>query len=223
MRRAANILRRYVLSLCGAAALLLLGLLCIAPLANAADAIPQQAARYRADLTRCARLYWGFEAPVATFAAQVHQESRWREDARSPVGAQGLTQFMPATAKWMGNVDPELAGAQPFNPGWALRALAAYDRWLWERVRASTPCDRMAMALSAYNGGLGWIAKDKAMAARNGYEPLDWFDSVESFNSGRNAAAFRENRHYPRRILYELEPLYHDAGWGKGACDAYYQ
>jgi len=183
-----------------------------------AGSIPAQAARYRAELVRCARLHWGLSAPVATFAAQVHQESCWRADAKSPVGAQGLTQFMPATAAWIGNVDPQLADAQPFNPGWALRALSAYDKWLWQRVDARDPCERMAMALASYNGGLGWVKRDKALAARNGADPLAWFDSVERFNAGRNAGAFRENRGYPRRILRTLEPMYVAAGWGRGVC-----
>lgn len=185
-----------------------------------AETIPAQAVRYRADLTRCARVHWGLDAPVATFAAQVHQESRWRPDARSPVGAQGLTQFMPATARWMPNIDPELANAQPYNPGWALRALSAYDKWLWERVDARSPCDRMAMTLSSYNGGLGWIGRDKALARKLGADPLAWFDSVERFNAGRSASAYRENRGYPRRILLTLEPLYMQAGWGRGVCHA---
>ncbi len=139
--------------------------------ARAAETIPADAARYRADLTRCARLAWGLEAPVATFAAQLHQESRWRPNAKSPVGAQGMAQFMPGTARWIATAVPDLAGNQPYNPGWALRALTAYDRWLWDRVEARTPCERMAMALSAYNGGLGWIARDKALAARRGLDP----------------------------------------------------
>ena len=183
-----------------------------------AETVPLQAARFKADLTRCARMYWGFSAPVATFAAQVHQESRWNPNAVSPVGAKGLTQFMPGTSAWMGNVDPELASNQPFNPGWALRALTAYDKWLWDKVDAREPCDRMAMTLSAYNGGLGWVPKDKALARKRGADPLEWFDSVERFNAGRSAAAFKENRGYPRRILRDLEPLYVQAGWGRGVC-----
>lgn len=31
--------------------------------------------QYRRDLTRSARLVWGLDAPVATMAAQIHQES----------------------------------------------------------------------------------------------------------------------------------------------------
>lgn len=183
-----------------------------------AEGVPPQAVRYRADLIRNARVSWGLDAPVATFAAQVHQESRWRPDARSPVGAQGLTQFMPATARWMGNVDPELANAQPYNPAWALRALCVYDRWLFERVHAATECDRMAMTLSSYNGGLGWIARDQAVAKRRGLDPLEWWGGLETVNAGRSAQAWKENRGYPVRILRVLEPLYVAAGWGREVC-----
>lgn len=185
--------------------------------AAAAD-IPQDALKHRADLTRNARAVWGLDAPVATFAGQVHQESRWRPEAVSPVGAQGIAQFMPATADWIAEAYPVLADQQPFNPGWGLRALVTYDRHLWERIKAATPCDRMAMTLSAYNGGLGWVWRDQKLAAAQGADGARWFDQVEQFNAGRHAAAFRENRGYPRLILLTFEPRYTAAGWGRGSC-----
>ena len=185
--------------------------------AAAAD-IPQGALKHRADLTRNARAVWGLDAPVATFAGQVHQESRWRPEAVSPVGAQGIAQFMPATADWIADAYPALADQQPFNPGWGLRALVTYDRHLWERIKAATPCDRMDMTLSAYNGGLGWVWRDQKLAAAQGADSARWFDQVEQFNAGRHAAAFRENRGYPRLILRTFEPRYTAAGWGRGSC-----
>ncbi|OLN30430.1 Phage lysin [Desulfovibrio sp. DV] len=197
----------------------LLVLLAMLSLARA-ESIPPEALRHRAELTRCSRYAFGLSAPVATLAAQVHQESRWRETAVSLVGARGLAQFMPATSKWIGDIVPELAGNTPFNPGWALRALAEYDKWLWDRVAARDDCQRMAMTLAGYNGGLGWVQRDKALAKRQGADPLTWFGQVERFNAGRYAAAFRENRGYPRRILGTLEPLYIRAGWGQGVCHA---
>ncbi|ECE5264246.1 lytic transglycosylase domain-containing protein, partial [Salmonella enterica] len=42
---------------------------------------PQAALQYRDDVIRNARLEWGLSAPVADFAAQLHQESGWRPDA----------------------------------------------------------------------------------------------------------------------------------------------
>lgn len=184
-------------------------------MASAAD-IPAGAHKYRAELTRNARLVWGLDAPIATFAAQVHQESGWQPLAVSRVGAKGLAQFMPATADWIGGINPALATRQPDNPVWALRALVTYDRWLWDRLQADTSCDRMAMVLSSYNGGLGWLLKDKALAATNASSRSRWWGHVERFNAGRSVAAFTENRDYPRRILKTLEPRY--AAWGMGSC-----
>lgn len=177
---------------------------------------PRAAIKYRTELTRSARLAWGLDAPIATFAAQVHQESGWNPAAVSRVGARGLAQFMPATASWFGGIVPDLAARQPENPAWALRALTAYDRWLWERIAADAPCDRMAMVLSAYNGGLGWLLKDKALAQRQGLSRARWWSATERVNAGRAPAAWAENRAYPVRILRVLEPRY--GAWGAGSC-----
>lgn len=199
--------------------LLLAASLCVAVMVSSAVAqVPAAAQPYRADLVRNARMVWGLDAPVATFAAQVHQESAWQPAAMSRVGAAGLAQFMPATSRWIAQWSPELASNDPFNPAWALRALVTYDRWLHDRVSASAPCDRMAKALSAYNGGLGWVLRDTALASSQGLDPLAWFFSVETVNAGRSAANWAENRDYPRRILLRHEPMYQAAGWGPGVC-----
>ncbi|NDV20865.1 transglycosylase SLT domain-containing protein [Pseudodesulfovibrio sp. JC047] len=195
----------------------LAALLCWMSSARALD-IPDRAYKYRSTLIRCARVEWGLAAPVATFAAQLHQESLWRADAKSPVGAGGLAQFMPPTANWLPEVAPQVGKADPFNPGWALRALTAYDLWLWKRIQATTGCDRMAMTLSAYNGGLGWLRRDVRLTKTLGLNPRLWWKHVETVNAGRAKWAIKENRGYPRRILFLLEPLYEKAGWGKGVC-----
>lgn len=171
-----------------------------------AEDVPREAQQYRRDLTRNARLVWGLDAPVATFAAQIHQESGWRPDARSHY-AHGLAQFTPATADWIGDLDPALAAADTGNPVWALRALVRYDAWLHARVPIAgnaTPCARMALALRAYNGGLGWLQKE----AKTG-RPCEAF---------RSPANCRENLGYPQRILTRYEPIYIRAGWGGGSC-----
>lgn len=183
-----------------------------------ADTIPDAAHKYRRDLVRIANAELGPGAPIATLAGQIHQESRWNEKARSPVGAQGLTQFMPATATWIARLRRDLATADPFNPVWAMSAMLAYDAWHLERLQARGPCDKWAMALSAYNGGLGWVQKDTKLASAKGADPLAWFDSVERHNSGRSTANLKENRHYVRVILLRWEPLYVREGWGQGVC-----
>lgn len=181
--------------------------------------VPPQAEHYRRDLTRIAQAEWGLDAPVAMFAAQIHQESRWKFDAKSPVGAQGLGQVMPTTATWLAQTFPKALGKiEPYNPMWSMQALVSYDRWLASRVKARNTCDRNAMILSSYNGGLGWVIRDRKLAAASGADPLIWFNSVERFNDGRSAAAFKENRQYPRLILLRWEPMYVAEGWGLGGC-----
>lgn len=183
--------------------------------ANAASP-PPAALKYRSDVIRSARVDWGLNAPVADFAAQLHQESGWNPAARSPVGAQGLAQFMPSTADWISGLMPHLASREPYNPGWAIRALVSYDRWLWSRVAVPDNCERMAMTLSAYNGGLGWVNRDRRLARARGLDDARWFGSVEVVNAGRSTASWRENRHYPQRILRELAPRY--LSWGGASC-----
>ncbi len=177
-----------------------------------AQSIPRDAQRHQATLKREAQRVWGIDAPVATFAAQVHQESRWRENARSPVGAQGLTQFMPATTNWIGGLYPSLSDRAPYNPTWALRALVTYDKWLSDRVKAVNTCERMAFTLSAYNGGLGWVYKRQKLSK----EPGQCMGNTCAINPGVTPASQRENQHYPEVILLKYEPIY--ASWGAGSC-----
>ncbi|MCA6927778.1 transglycosylase SLT domain-containing protein [Pectobacterium versatile] len=183
--------------------------------------IPTDARRYQSELTRNARAIWGINAPVATFAAQIHQESTWKTNARSPVGAQGLAQFMPATSQWIAGIYPaELGDNQPYNPAWAMRALVRYNLWHWQRIpETASDCDRMAFTLSAYNGGLGWVQRDRRLAAQRRLDSTRYWDQVERVNAGRSAANFRENRGYPDRIIHRWQPLYSASGWGLGVCD----
>ena len=174
--------------------------------------MPQAALQYRSLLTRNARAVWGLDAPVATFAAQVHQESAWRPDAVSRVGAAGLAQFMPGTSKWIATIDPELASNEPFSPSWALRALVTYDHWLHARTPTRyTPRDRMWVALRSYNGGLGhWQAE----AARTGLQaPTREQVDAACGQAKRAAVHCKENLGYPRRI-FDLQARY--ASWGPG-------
>ena len=78
-----------------------------------------------------------------------------------------------------------------------------------------TPCDRMAFALSAYNGGMGWTNRDRNLATRRGLDPDRYFGSVETVNAGRRASAKRENQRYVF-FIFERQAAYVKAGWGPG-------
>lgn len=185
--------------------------------AKAAGRIPAAAKRHRDQVVNAAR--WelgGLDAPVAVLAAQIHQESGWREDARSAVGAQGLAQIMPKTAEWLAQVRPDLGPPDVWHARWAIQAMAAYDAWHLARVRGRTQGDLWAKVLAAYNGGLGWVYKDEALAERRGLDRLDWWSGTALVNAGRSRANWSENRGYPARILKVLTPRYVAAGWGPG-------
>ncbi|MFR3457114.1 MAG: transglycosylase SLT domain-containing protein [Bilophila wadsworthia] len=192
------------------------------PQPGLASDIPRAAERHRAELIRVSRAVWGLEAPVAVFAAQVHAAGG--ATARCPRRAQGLAQFLPSTAEWLPRAVPELereAGRPaPFNPGWALRALVSYDKWLWDRLNGADACQRMAFTLSAYNGGIGWVGRDRKEAERQGRDPARWFGQVEKVNAGRSASSLRENRRYVRLILLEGSINIRRGGAGVGCGGA---
>lgn len=186
----------------------------LALVSGARAQVPAEGAGYKREFTRIVRSEWGLNGPVASLAAQIHQESGWNCRAVSRVGARGCAQFMPTTSKWIGDVDHELREGDVYSPAWAFRAQSVYMRWLQDRVKGPAPCERMAFALSAYNGGLGYVYKRQRVSR----DPLRCFNSTCDINPGIAPANQKENAHYPRRILLELEPLYHRAGWGVGSC-----
>lgn len=184
--------------------------------------VPARASVHQRELTRIAQQEFGLNAPVALFAAQIHQESSWRADARSPHAA-GLAQFTLPTADWISRRYPELGEATPFAPGWAMRAMVRYDRHIKQRVkpwhaRDIPDCDRWAMTLSGYNGGPGWISRDRRVTEAAGLDPDRWWQHTEH-HSPRASWAFSENRQYVQRVLVELEIRYINAGWqGRRTC-----
>ena len=176
--------------------------------------VPQAAQQYRALLVRTAHAVWGLDAPVAALAAQVHQESGWRPDAVSHVGARGMAQFMPATATWWCALNGLGAAAcQPHNPTWALRALVGYDKYLFDRtpVRYGER-DRMWVALRSYNGGLGHWQKEAAVSGTA--QPSRSQVDAACGKARRAAVHCKENLGYPHHILVVLQPRY--AAWGPG-------
>lgn len=175
-----------------------------------AQSPPPVARPYQASLLRAAHGQWGLDAPVAVLAAQVHQESAWKPQAVSHVGARGLAQFMPETARWWCELN-SLAplDCQPHNPSWALRALAGYDKYLFDRTpgRYAT-YDRMWVALRGYNGGLGHWQAEARQASGDSRTAVD----AACGRARRHPSHCPENLAYPARILDRLQPLY--AGWG---------
>lgn len=189
------------------------GLAALVAVSCANAQVPQAAQQYRSGLIRTARSVWGMNAPVAVFAAQIHQESGWQRDAVSRVGAAGLAQFMPGTADWISGTVPDLVANEPFNPAWAMRALVTYDLQLYNAAPTRyEPRDRMWVALRSYNGGLGHWQRE---AASTGLAQPTARDVDSACGKARRAAVHcAENLNYPRRILDVLQPRY--LHWGAG-------
>ncbi len=100
-------------------------------------------ARYRATILSASQRY---NVGAALLAAQIYAESGFNPFARSRAGAQGIAQFMPATARAYGL-------SNPFDAEAAIHAQARLMRDNLRRF-ASVP-----LALAAYNAGPGAVAR----------------------------------------------------------------
>jgi len=79
--------------------------------------------------------------------AVIWQESKYKVDARSHAGAQGLMQLMPATAKRFGCEHPD-------DPQENITAGTKYLSWLLKRFAGN-----VELALAGYNAGEGSVDK----------------------------------------------------------------
>ncbi|WP_231680681.1 lytic transglycosylase domain-containing protein [Citromicrobium sp. WPS32] len=95
---------------------------------------------------KVAELAARFDLSPSLIEALVWQESRWRVDARSPVGARGLAQLMPGTARDL--------GVNPDDPLANLEGGARYLREQLDRFDGD-----LEKALAAYNAGPGRVIR----------------------------------------------------------------
>ena len=123
--------------------------------------------------------------PPLFFARLIWQESRFRPNAVSPKGAQGIAQFMPGTARLRGLSDP-------FEPKSALVASAAF----LADLRAEF--GNLGLAAAAYNAGpqrvRDWLSGQISLlpaetrqyvAIITGRLPQDWRKGSDDTESAR--------------------------------------
>ncbi len=109
-------------------------------------------------------------------AAQVFQESRFDPAAKSWVGAVGLMQLMPATAKQMG-----LGVYQLTSPEQNIRAGIKYLQWL-EKSWQPHIKDReelIKFVLASYNVGMGHVWDARRLAEKYHLDSQKWEGNVE--------------------------------------------
>ena len=108
-------------------------------------------------------------------AAQGYQESTLDQKKRSPVGAIGIMQIMPATGAELKVGDIRVT---EFN----IHAGAKYLDHLMTRYFADAKFseqNRTLFAFASYNAGPGNISKVRKLAEQRGFDPNTWFNNVE--------------------------------------------
>jgi soluble lytic murein transglycosylase len=122
------------------------------------------------------------------------QESEFNAGAKSPVGASGLMQLMPGTARAVAKqYKIKFAAAQLINPTYNVQLGEAHLRDLIDSYRGS-----YFLSLAAYNAGGGrvqeWIkAFGDPRDART--DPIDWIERIP----------FTETREYVKKIMEALQ------------------
>ncbi len=135
-------------------------------------------------------------------AAQGYQESTLDHNARSPVGAIGVMQVMPATGKELKVGDITEIDAN-------IHAGVKYMRFMVDRYYANEPMDNLNKALmtfASYNAGPGRVRQLRREAEKRGLNPNVWFGNVERIASeriGRETVTYVSNI-YKYYITYRL-------------------
>lgn len=117
--------------------------------------------KYDHQIRKAARHYLPF-TPWQMYKAQLIKESSLNTLAVSPVGAEGLAQFMPATwrdvSRQLGLVGSPM-DAEIAIPAGAYYMSSLRNMWRWPRPEE----DRYNLALACYNAGCGNILKAQAL------------------------------------------------------------
>jgi membrane-bound lytic murein transglycosylase MltF len=135
-------------------------------------------------------------------AAQGYQESRLDQNAKSPVGAVGVMQLMPATGK-----EQKVGDIKKVDPN--VHAGVKYMRFIRDSFFENEPMDELNKGLftfAAYNAGPGRIRQLRSDAAKRGLNPNVWFGNVERIASekiGRETVTYVSNI-YKYYVAYKL-------------------
>lgn len=109
-------------------------------------------------------------------AAQAYTESRFKANARSWVGARGLMQIMPSTARGYRTSVASLG-----NPETSLKVATRLINDLDSYLVKYVPNDkeRLKFVIAAYNVGIAHVYDAIALAKKYNLDPQKWDDNVE--------------------------------------------
>ncbi len=116
-----------------------------------------------------------YDIDYLLMAAQGYQESRLDHSVRSPAGAIGIMQVMPATGEEM-----NVGDIREIDPN--IHAGVKYIRFMVDQYFENEPMtkqNKVLFAFAAYNAGPGRVAQLRREAAKRGLDPNVWFNHVE--------------------------------------------
>jgi len=143
-----------------------------------------------------------YELDYLLMAAQGFQESGLDQGVKSPVGAIGVMQVMPATGQELGVGD-----IRQLEPN--IHAGAKYIRFIVDEYFKDEPMtqlDKGLFAFASYNAGPGRIRQLRREAEKRGLDPNVWFGNVEQIASeriGRETVTYVSNI-YKYYVAYRL-------------------
>jgi membrane-bound lytic murein transglycosylase MltF len=143
-----------------------------------------------------------YDMDYLLMAAQGYQESALNHEARSPVGAIGVMQVMPATG-----AELNVGDITQLEPN--INAGVKYMRFVIDQYFKNEPMtslDKGLFAFAAYNCGPGRVAQLRKEAAKRGFDPNVWFGNVEVIASeriGRETVTYVGNI-YKYYVAYKL-------------------
>ena len=110
-------------------------------------------------------------------ASLAYNESNFDTTAVSWVGAKGLMQLMPRTARLMG-----IPEGKEQNPEESVKAATKYLAQIARSFnKVSNPEEKMKFVLGAYNAGIGHVFDAMALAEKYGKNKYIWDENVASF------------------------------------------
>ncbi|MBR4391428.1 MAG: transglycosylase SLT domain-containing protein [Bacteroidales bacterium] len=122
--------------------------------------------------TEAERIHWDWRL----LSSIIYQESRFKPDLESDVGAYGLMQLMPIVMETY-DIDYDSPPEDQLVAGGKL--LLHIDHELPECI--SDSLERQKFILASYNAGLGNVLEARKKAEKQGKDPNLWDDNVERY------------------------------------------